>query len=113
MNRFFKLIKSIWDKPDIYWGDLNNYENNTLKEIEAKKEIKELLNPICFILSSFILIYIVVKAENIVNSSGSAFIFFFWALIFTVWVFAVLHTNNSHKHLTPHNPKENLQQLHG
>lgn len=123
MKRIIKILKTIWERPDIYWNEINTPTDNPKIE-KAHQQIKEMLPVLCFIMASFIIQVIILKVNplgsetnNYVlsgtttekgNEGGTGIIFFFWTLIFTLWVFVIVRIKNSHKHHSQevHNPKE-------
>ena len=120
MNRIKHFLLTLWKRPDLYWNDLNDFDkqNNTEKEIKAKKQIIELIYVICFIMASFLIQIIILKVNPLSNSmnkndeSVTGLIFFAWAIIFVIWVFAILHRRKIHKHQILRYLKEKIQLTH-
>jgi hypothetical protein len=98
MNKILKFLKDLWDKPDIYWKDLNTNTENE-KENKAKKEIIEYIPLFLFACTSFITLQILIKIEGIEDLQGSAYIFLIYSLVFMLLVFVTVHTKNSRKRL--------------
>jgi len=111
MNKFYKLLKTIYERPDLYWEFINTPTGNA-KIDNANEEIRDMLPVFCFALSIFFIQYLYITSLHIEKLQGTAFIFAGCTYIFIVWVFAVVHTKNSRKRQILHSPKENSQQQH-
>lgn len=89
-----------------------NTPSDNPKIDNAKKEIRNMITPLIFIITSLLLMIIIVELEGITEKNGSGFIFFALVLIFIVWVSVILHTRNHHKRHSHHYLKESSPQQH-
>lgn len=111
IEKIRKKLKDIWNKPDIYLNDINEHSDN--KNIEnAKKEIREMIFPILFAITSFIIFYIIMEIEQITEKNGSGYAFFGYIIIYLIWAFVIVHIRNQNKPHSRHTLRENYPQQH-
>jgi hypothetical protein len=92
-----KILIDIYYRLDIYWYDLNHYEENTPREIKAKKDIVDMIIPFNFAVTLLFFNYFFVKIEKIENVAGSSFIFFGTTVIYLIWVFIIIKFRRKNK----------------
>lgn len=105
-----KLLKRVLQNIDDFWEFLNTPINNK-KISKAQLQIKELINVMSFIMTTFIIMVITVTGQKIENLNGTGFIMVGFVYIFIIWAIVVLHTKKAHKHHSLLNPAKNIQPL--